>query len=113
MLDRHKAGPLGNAWNRRLRPEHQHPKIPATFVDAMKVRTAVYVDELGAPQVHEFHFDDWHAFHWVMYISERRVIEPELRDFITGQLLRTCSPLFPLYSAIGLGPEREAERDRR
>ncbi|KAK1754401.1 hypothetical protein QBC47DRAFT_414365 [Echria macrotheca] len=87
MLDRHQAGPLGNAWDRDKLPSEQSAKIPRTFVDAMTVRKAVNVDKLGVPLAHELQPDDRFAFHWVIYMSARQTISPEVRDFVTGELV--------------------------
>lgn len=51
---------------------HQPSSIPRTFLDAMAVRKAVYVDEQGVPLAFEMDVDDARACHWVVYASVHR-----------------------------------------
>ena len=46
--------------------------IPQGFIDAMKVREAVFVEEQGVPLENEFDEDDARSFHWVAYASMPR-----------------------------------------
>ncbi|KAH6688530.1 hypothetical protein F5X68DRAFT_231154 [Plectosphaerella plurivora] len=50
------------------------------FVQAMEVRTAVFVDEQNVPTDHEYDRDDNRSAHWVTYASVNMTIEPEIRD---------------------------------
>lgn len=43
--------------------------IPQIFLDAMTVRTRVFVDEQSVPLAAEFDADDPRSFHWVAYAS--------------------------------------------
>lgn len=48
------------------------PPIPPAFLDAMKVRETVYVDEQGIALENEFDADDPRAVHFVIYASPPR-----------------------------------------
>ncbi|KAH7367157.1 acetyltransferase [Plectosphaerella cucumerina] len=60
--------------------EKQPPSIEKTFVDAMEVRTAVFVNEQKVPAENEYDRDDTRSAHWVAYASVNMTIEPEIRD---------------------------------
>ncbi|KAK3939273.1 hypothetical protein QBC46DRAFT_388307 [Diplogelasinospora grovesii] len=82
---------LSHQWDRSL-PSTAQPhaaSLPRTFLDAMSVREAVYVQEQGVPQEVEFDDDDARSCHWVIYASVHRVVEPEQRDPSTGEVTRS------------------------
>lgn len=66
----------------------QPPSIPKTFIDAMTVRRQVFVDEQRVPLQNEFDTDDRRSCHWVAYASVNRIVEPEVRDPATGEVVR-------------------------
>ncbi|KAH8900882.1 putative acetyltransferase, GNAT family [Thozetella sp. PMI_491] len=75
-------------WD-RTKPSTQQTQgsFPRTFLDAMEVREAVFVEEQGVPQEYEHDDDDPRSCHWVVYASVNRVVEAERRDPQTGELL--------------------------
>lgn len=58
----------------------QLPSIPRTFLDAMEIRTDVFVDEQNVPADNEFDSDDPRSCHWVAYASVHKTEEHEVRD---------------------------------
>ncbi|KAH6646783.1 acyl-CoA N-acyltransferase [Truncatella angustata] len=73
----------------RLKPhDQQDPSVPRTFMDAMEVREAVFVEEQGVPLEFEKDKDDPRSIHWVIYASSRRVVEPEVKDPETGEQIQ-------------------------
>ncbi|SPQ27161.1 7b10040f-c1a9-4214-9a43-d6a4a791c977 [Thermothielavioides terrestris] len=58
-------------WERALPPEEQPAReaIPRVFLDAMTVRSQVFVQEQHVPQSNEFDADDSRSAHWVVYAS--------------------------------------------
>jgi predicted GNAT family N-acyltransferase len=57
--------------------EEQPSNILATFLDAMDVRMAVFVDEQNVPAEVEFDIDDPRSRHWVVYASVNKIESPE------------------------------------
>ncbi|KAI9690256.1 MAG: hypothetical protein M1822_009217 [Bathelium mastoideum] len=64
---------LLSLWDPDLPPSQQRTlpppsaPLPRTFLDAMTVRTAVFVTEQSIPLAAEFEPDDARSFHWVAY----------------------------------------------
>lgn len=54
----------------------------------MEVREQVFVDEQGVPIEYEYDNDDFRSNHFVIYASIRKVVEQELIDPDTGEVLR-------------------------
>ncbi|KAK0613335.1 acyl-CoA N-acyltransferase [Immersiella caudata] len=61
--------------------------IPQTFLDAMAVREAVYVDEQGVPLAHEFDLEDDRSVHWVIYASVQKPVAEAVIDPTTGAII--------------------------
>ncbi|KAL2755465.1 hypothetical protein ACRALDRAFT_2019243 [Sodiomyces alcalophilus JCM 7366] len=61
-------------------PDRQPPNVPKCFLDAMQVRTAVFVHEQKVPLENEFDRDDPRSCHWVVYASVSEVVQEERRD---------------------------------
>lgn len=82
--------PTALPYDRKLRAENQSPtaNIPGTFLDAMKVREQVFVQEQGVPLEYEFDDDDSRSCHWVIYASVNKTVTPEERDPATGELIK-------------------------
>ncbi|KAG7294501.1 hypothetical protein NEMBOFW57_004576 [Staphylotrichum longicolle] len=77
-------------WERDLPPAEQpnQSAIPRTFLDAMTVRSQVFVQEQKIPQSNEFDSDDPRCAHWVIYASVNQTISPAVTDPSTGEILR-------------------------
>ncbi len=77
-------------WEKGLSPTEQpNPSaIPRTFLDAMTVRTQVFVQEQNIPQANEFDSDDARCAHWVIYASVNQTVSPAVTDPETGEILR-------------------------
>ncbi|KAK4102480.1 hypothetical protein N658DRAFT_558142 [Parathielavia hyrcaniae] len=77
-------------WDKALPPSEQPnvASIPRTFVDAMTVRSQVFVQEQNIPQANEFDSDDPRSAHWVIYASVNQTITPAVTDPTTGQIIR-------------------------
>ncbi|KAK6084531.1 acetyltransferase [Seiridium cupressi] len=75
-------------YDRRKPRDQQAPSVPRTFIDAMEVRESVFVEEQGVPIDYEHDSDDSRSVHWVIYASVRQVVEQELTDPATSQVLR-------------------------
>ncbi|KAK3320531.1 hypothetical protein B0T19DRAFT_242520 [Cercophora scortea] len=72
---------ITEGWAPLLPPSAQtNPVIPRTFMDAMRVRDQVYVQEQSVPIENEFDADDARCCHWVIYASVRKVVEHEVRS---------------------------------
>ncbi|KAK3683349.1 acyl-CoA N-acyltransferase [Podospora appendiculata] len=72
---------ITEGWTPLLPPSAQtNPIIPRTFMDAMRVRDQVYVQEQSVPIENEFDADDARCCHWVIYASVRKVVEHEVRS---------------------------------
>ncbi len=56
-----------DAYNRHLLSSSQPEEVPSLFLDAMKVREAVFVQEQGVPLQSEFDEDDARSCHWILY----------------------------------------------
>ncbi|KAL2149754.1 hypothetical protein VTH82DRAFT_8406 [Thermothelomyces myriococcoides] len=82
--------PTPLAWERGLPPEKQPnaASIPRTFLDAMTVRSRVFVQEQGVPQSNEFDADDPRCVHWVIYASVNKTINPAVTNPSTGEIVR-------------------------
>ncbi|AEO62046.1 hypothetical protein MYCTH_2312964 [Thermothelomyces thermophilus ATCC 42464] len=82
--------PTPLAWERALPPEEQPnaASIPRTFLDAMTVRSQVFVQEQNIPQSNEFDSDDPRCAHWVIYASVNKTITPAVTDPSTGEVVR-------------------------
>ncbi|KAL1837522.1 hypothetical protein VTJ49DRAFT_3689 [Mycothermus thermophilus] len=82
--------PTPLTWDKHLPPSEQPnlSTIPRTFIDAMTVRTEVFVREQGVPQENEFDADDARSAHWVIYASVNQTISPAITDPTTGEILR-------------------------
>ncbi|KAL2265805.1 hypothetical protein VTJ83DRAFT_6905 [Remersonia thermophila] len=82
--------PTPLAWDKTLPPGSQPnlDAIPRTFVDAMTVRTEVFVREQGIPQENEFDADDARSAHWVLYASVHQTVSPAVADPATGDVVR-------------------------
>jgi len=52
-------------YDRKRRHSEQLDHTPKTFIDAMKVREQVFVDEQGVPLENEIDSDDHRSCHWV------------------------------------------------
>lgn len=61
-------------------PDRQPRDVPKCFVDAMQVRTAVFVHEQKVPLQNEFDQDDHRSCHWVVYASVNEVVQEERLD---------------------------------
>ncbi|OTB04190.1 hypothetical protein M426DRAFT_59176 [Hypoxylon sp. CI-4A] len=71
------------------KPREQQPShVPKPFLDAMEVRTAVFVKEQNVPAEYEYDADDPRSCHWVTYASVNQTKEPEERDPSTGDVIR-------------------------
>lgn len=63
------------------KPQEEQPNtIPKTFIDAMEVRTAVFVDEQNVPAENEVDSDDRRSCHWIVYASVNKVVQEEVVD---------------------------------
>lgn len=82
--------PTALPWERHFPPDEQPhaASIPRTFIDAMKVRTEVFVREQQIPQENEFDSDDARCAHWVIYASVNKTVQPAVTDPATGEILR-------------------------
>jgi hypothetical protein len=82
--------PTALDWERGLPPDEQPnaASIPRTFLDAMTVRTQVFVQEQQVPQSNEFDADDQRCAHWVIYASVNKTVAPAVTDPATGEVLR-------------------------
>ncbi|KAH6848128.1 acyl-CoA N-acyltransferase [Chaetomium sp. MPI-CAGE-AT-0009] len=82
--------PTALDWERGLPPNEQPnaASIPRTFLDAMTVRTQVFVQEQKVPQEYEFDADDQRCAHWVIYASVNKTVAPAVTDPSTGAVLR-------------------------
>jgi predicted GNAT family N-acyltransferase len=82
--------PTALPWEKALPPSEQpNPSaIPRTFLDAMTVRTEVFVHEQNIPQSNEFDADDPRCAHWVIYASVNKTITPAVTDPSTGEILQ-------------------------
>ncbi|KAK4152597.1 acyl-CoA N-acyltransferase [Chaetomidium leptoderma] len=82
--------PTPLAWERALPPASQpaSASIPRTFLDAMTVRSEVFVQEQNIPQSNEFDPDDPRCAHWVIYASVNQTIAPAVTDPTTGEVIR-------------------------
>lgn len=58
-------------------PSSTLPPTPQTFLDAMTVREAVFVDEQKVALENEFDVEDPRCWHWVLYASEEPESEPK------------------------------------
>ncbi|PHH92781.1 hypothetical protein CDD83_5187 [Cordyceps sp. RAO-2017] len=58
----------------------QPPSIPALFIDAMKVREQVFVEEQKVPAENEFDADDSRSCHWVAYLGADHADDLAVRD---------------------------------
>lgn len=58
-------------------PSSSLPPTPQTFLDAMTVREAVFVDEQKVALENEFDEEDPRCWHWVLYASEEHGTEPK------------------------------------
>lgn len=58
-------------------PSSTLPPTPQTFLDAMTVREAVFVDEQKVALENEFDEEDPRCWHWVLYASEEPESEPK------------------------------------
>ena len=78
-------------WERALPPDEQPnaASIPRTFLDAMTVRTQVFVHEQQIPQANEYDADDQRCAHWVIYASVNKTVAPAITDPNTGEVLRS------------------------
>jgi predicted GNAT family N-acyltransferase len=66
----HPPGSSISAYDATLSPAAQPPPaIPPAFLDAMIVRTAVFVGEQGVPGPREHDADDARSHHWVAYAA--------------------------------------------
>ncbi|EAQ84145.1 hypothetical protein CHGG_10549 [Chaetomium globosum CBS 148.51] len=81
--------PTALDWERGLPPDEQPnaASIPRTFLDAMTVRTQVFVQEQQIPQANEFDADDQRCAHWVIYASVNKTVAPAVTDPDTGEVL--------------------------
>jgi len=62
-------------------PHHQQDsRVPSGFLDAMEVRTEVFVKEQGVPAKNEFDGDDPRCVHIVAYSSIQTTLQHEIRD---------------------------------
>jgi predicted GNAT family N-acyltransferase len=68
-------------------PESQPATLPNTFLDAMEVRGAVFVEEQGVPSENEFDPDDPRSCHWVAYASVNTLEEQEIRN-VEGNIIQ-------------------------
>jgi predicted GNAT family N-acyltransferase len=77
-------------WEKALPPSEQPnaASIPRTFIDAMTVRSQVFVQEQNIPQENEFDSDDARSAHWVIYASVNQTINPAVTDATTGEIIR-------------------------
>ncbi|KAK4121857.1 hypothetical protein N657DRAFT_576606 [Parathielavia appendiculata] len=77
-------------WEKALPPSEQPnaSSIPRTFLDAMTVRSQVFVQEQKIPQANEFDADDPRSAHWVIYASVNHTITPAVADATTGEIIR-------------------------
>ncbi|KAK4038152.1 acyl-CoA N-acyltransferase [Parachaetomium inaequale] len=77
-------------WERALPPSEQPhaASLPRTFLDAMTVRSQVFVQEQNIPQANEFDADDPRCAHWVIYASVNQTVSPAVTDAATGAVLR-------------------------
>ncbi|KAF2396294.1 acetyltransferase, GNAT family, partial [Trichodelitschia bisporula] len=57
------------AYDPTLPPTAQPSTVPPIFLEAMAVRTAVFVEEQHVPATHELDADDARSYHWVVYAS--------------------------------------------
>ncbi len=82
--------PTPLSWERGLPPASQPDpsSIPRTFLDAMTVRSQVFVQEQNIPQANEFDSDDSRCAHWVIYASVNQTVAPAITDPSTGEILR-------------------------
>jgi predicted GNAT family N-acyltransferase len=82
--------PTALPWKKDLPPSEQpNPSaIPRTFLDAMTVRTEVFVHEQNIPQSNEFDADDARCAHWVIYASVNKTVTPAVTDPSTGEVLQ-------------------------
>ncbi|KAL2197043.1 acyl-CoA N-acyltransferase [Corynascus similis CBS 632.67] len=82
--------PTPLAWERALPPEEQPnaASIPRTFLDAMTVRSQVFVREQNIPQSNEYDTDDPRCAHWVIYASVNQTVTPAVTDPSTGEVVR-------------------------
>ncbi|TGO23228.1 hypothetical protein BPAE_0139g00050 [Botrytis paeoniae] len=69
-----------DGYDRKFPASEQPDHIPKTFLDAMEVREAVFVQEQGVPLENEFDSDDSRACHWVIYASVNETTDPEVTD---------------------------------
>jgi len=77
-------------WDRTL-PADEQPdldSLPRTFVDAMRVRQEVFVQEQNVPLANEFDADDPRSCHWVIYASVNKTVEPARTDPVTGKIIQ-------------------------
>lgn len=75
-------------YDRTKPPSEQPPGISKTFLDAMLVREEVFVLEQGVELEYELDEDDPRSCHWVAYRTVSRVVEEEMRDPDTGEVVR-------------------------
>lgn len=77
-------------WERALPPDEQPnaDSIPRTFLDAMTVRSQVFVQEQNIPQSNECDSDDPRCAHWVIYASVNQTVAPAVTDPSTGEIIR-------------------------
>lgn len=76
------------AYDRTKPHTEQAPGIPQTFLDAMEVRQAVFVEEQGVPLEFEVDEDDPRSCHWVVYASVNQTDAPEVRHAATGEVVQ-------------------------
>ena len=62
-------------YQHRLISPNPDELIPRTFIDAMSVRHAVFVQEQHVPEENEVDTDDARSFHWVAYASAANVVK--------------------------------------
>jgi len=75
-------------FDRSLPASEQAPTIPKTFRDALTVREAVFVKEMGAiPLIHHTDTDDFRSWHWVLYSASPNELEATSKPIGTVRLV--------------------------
>jgi predicted GNAT family N-acyltransferase len=82
--------PTSLQWERGVPPGEQPARssIPRTFLDAMSVRTQVFVEEQKVPAENEYDPDDPRSAHWVIYASVNQTISRAVTDPETGEVIQ-------------------------
>jgi predicted GNAT family N-acyltransferase len=84
------------AYNANFPPTAQpSPLIPQPFLDAMLIRTAVFVGEQGVPMPREHDADDARSHHWVAYADPSpppAAAEPESAPRATADAAAEAGP---------------------